>query len=272
MREHGDSIRKLTACRTMSSMVFFPDHQGRLWLPTNKGLARFTPATGDVRMYDATDGLQGNEFNQGAAFRGRDGIFYLGGINGFNAFLPDSIPGQPYIPPVYLTSLRIFDRTVPLPQALSATNAIELRHDQNFLSCEFVALSYTAPAKNRYRYMLRDWTKPGSTPATDASQLPISTRDGMRVAHQRIKQRRCMEYPWRYAGNHDSSPLLEDMVVSCDGRRCHCRPALSDVPVSRKGNSWKSNAFARPSRPIFMMTLAPRSPKSHSSATSASAR
>ncbi len=108
------------------------DHQGRLWLPTNKGLARFTPATGEVRLYDATDGLQGNEFNQGAAFRGRDGTFYLGGINGFNAFFPDSIRDNTWIPPVYLTSLRVFDRTVPLPQALSATHAIELTARSEF--------------------------------------------------------------------------------------------------------------------------------------------
>ena len=152
-----------------------PDHRGRLWLPTNKGLARFTPATGDVRIYDATDGLQGNEFNQGAAFRGRDGTFYLGGINGFNAFFPDSIRDNPCIPPVYLTSLRVFDRTIPLPQALSATNAIELQHDQNFLSCEFVALSYTASGKNRYRYMLegldKTWIDAGNRRFTSYTNL-----------------------------------------------------------------------------------------------------
>jgi len=131
-----------------------PDRAGRLWMPTNKGLARYTPSTGEVRTYDASDGLQGNEFNQGAAFRGRDGALYLGGINGFNAFSPDSIRDNPFVPPVYLTSLRVFDRVVSLPQAVSETRAIELQHDQNFLSFEFVALSYTAPAKNRYRYKL----------------------------------------------------------------------------------------------------------------------
>jgi ligand-binding sensor domain-containing protein/signal transduction histidine kinase len=131
-----------------------PDGEGRLWLPTNKGLARFTPATGEIRVYDAADGLQGNEFNQGAAYRSRSGILYLGGISGFNAFHPDSIRDNPCAPPVYLTSLRVFDRSVPLPQALSSTSAIELPHDRNFLSFEYVALGYTAPGKNQYRYML----------------------------------------------------------------------------------------------------------------------
>lgn len=143
-----------------------PDRRGRLWLPTNKGLARLSTADGVVRVYDATDGLQGNEFNQGAAYRATNGAFYLGGINGFNAFLPDSIQDNPSIPPVYLTSLHVFDRSIPLPQALSATRAIVLQHDQNFLSCEFVALGYTAPDRNRYRYMLEGldgtWIDAGS--------------------------------------------------------------------------------------------------------------
>jgi ligand-binding sensor domain-containing protein/signal transduction histidine kinase len=131
-----------------------PDREGRLWLPTNKGLARFTPASAEVRIYDVTDGLQGNEFNQGAAYRSHDGILYLGGINGFNAFHPDSIRDNPHPPPVYLTSLRVFDRSIPLPQALTTTSAIELPHDRNFLSFEYVALGYTAPGKNRYQYKL----------------------------------------------------------------------------------------------------------------------
>ena len=154
---HTGSWRQYTEAEGLPNDVVYgilPDGQGRLWLPTNKGLARFNPANGDVRTYDATDGLQGNEFNQGATFRSRSGMLYLGGINGFNAFVPDSIRDNLTIPPVYLTSLRVFDRPVVLPQVLSATSAIELPHDRNFLSFEFVALSYTAPGKTHYRYML----------------------------------------------------------------------------------------------------------------------
>jgi ligand-binding sensor domain-containing protein/signal transduction histidine kinase len=136
-----------------------PDRKGRLWLPTNKGLARFTPGTGEIRVFDATDGLQGNEFNQGATYRSRSGMLYLGGINGFNAFFPDSIRDNPHVPPVFLTSLRVFDRSVPLPQALSTTSSITFQHDQNFLSFEYVALGFTAPAKNQYRYMLQGLDK-----------------------------------------------------------------------------------------------------------------
>ena len=102
-RAHGSRSRNSTACRMTSIYGIMPDARGNLWLPTNKGLARYTPATGNVKVFDMTDGLQGNEFNQGAHQRTRRGEFLLGGINGFNAFFPDSIadnrvrsPGLPH--------------------------------------------------------------------------------------------------------------------------------------------------------------------------------
>lgn len=143
-----------------------PDRRGNLWLPTNKGLARYSPASGTVRVFDASDGLQGNEFNQGAYHRSRKGEIFVGGNNGFNAFFPDSIADNRNIPPVYLTSFRVFDRTIPLPRALSAMRSIELAHDQNSLSFEFVALNFTSPAKNHYAYKLEglddEWIQAGT--------------------------------------------------------------------------------------------------------------
>lgn len=143
-----------------------PDARGNLWLPTNKGLARYTPATGAVRAFDMTDGLQGNEFNQGSYHQTPRGEFFLGGINGFNAFFPDSITDNHVIPPVYLTTFRVFDKEASLPTALAVTRSVDLNYDRNFLSFEFVALNYTSPAKNRYAYMLEgldgDWIDAGT--------------------------------------------------------------------------------------------------------------
>jgi len=138
-----------------------PDGRGNLWLSTNKGLARFDPTSKTVPTYDVKDGLQGNEFNQGAYFRNGRGELFFGGLNGFNVFHPDSIRDNPSIPPVYLTSFKVFDKPLALPQALSTTRHIELSYDQNFFSFEFVALNYIAPEKNRYLYKLegldREW-------------------------------------------------------------------------------------------------------------------
>lgn len=151
------------------------DEQGNLWISTNNGLARFNPKTKTFRNYDVLDGLQSNEFNVFTAFHksARTGEMYFGGINGFNLFDPGRIEDNPFVPPVALTDFRLFGKSVPvggaqpvLEKNINRTASLTLPHFQNSLSFEFAALSYVAPAKNRYRYRLQgfetDWREVNS--------------------------------------------------------------------------------------------------------------
>lgn len=137
------------------------DKANTLWLSTNKGISRFDPKTGKFKNYDIRDGLQGNEFNQGAYFASPSGELFFGGTNGFNAFFPDNVRDNEFVPPVHITNFKVFDETVPLPNPIPPGTRIELSHAQNFFSFEFVALNYSAPEKNEYAYMLAgfesDW-------------------------------------------------------------------------------------------------------------------
>jgi ligand-binding sensor domain-containing protein len=137
------------------------DDRGACWMSTNKGVARFDTAAGTFRNYDVTDGLQSNEFNRGAFLRGRDGTLYFGGVNGFNAFHPDSIPENAYRPPVVFTAFRKFDSALPLPEAPGSVREIRLGAKENYFSFEFAALDFTEPEKNQYAYKLEgfddDW-------------------------------------------------------------------------------------------------------------------
>ncbi len=138
-----------------------PDNSGNLWLSTNKGISQFSIGNKTFKSYDVRNGLQANEFNQGAYYRGRNGELFFGGINGFNSFFPDDINDNNYLPPVYLTTFRIFNKTLPLPNPIPNDSRIELTYFQNFFSFEFVALNYTSPEKNQYAYILEgfdnDW-------------------------------------------------------------------------------------------------------------------
>jgi signal transduction histidine kinase/ligand-binding sensor domain-containing protein len=138
-----------------------PDRSANLWLSTNNGISKFNPAAGSFKNYDMKDGLQSNEFNQGAYTAGHSGEFFFGGINGFSAFFPDEIIENQYIPPVYLSSFKIFDTMLPLPSPVQENTEIELSYSQNFFSFEFVALNYTLPERNMYAYKLEgfdsDW-------------------------------------------------------------------------------------------------------------------
>ncbi len=142
------------------------DRTNCLWVSTSKGLTRFDPSSGNLRVFDENDGVQSKEFVQGASCMGRDGRMFFGGINGFNAFDPDSIALNPVPPPVVITRFAVFDAEIRLPRSITETSAITLERDQNFFSFEFTALDYTAPAKNRYAYRLegfdRDWVEAGT--------------------------------------------------------------------------------------------------------------
>ncbi len=143
-----------------------PDDAGNLWLSTNNGLCKFNPETHRCQNYDIFDGLQSNEFNQGAYCRSKGGQMFFGGINGFNAFYPDSIRMNTNIPPIVLTSFRVFDKPVRMDRSAWMLNDIQLSYNDNFFSFEFAALDYAAPQKNRYAYMLegfdRDWIYSGT--------------------------------------------------------------------------------------------------------------
>ena len=74
--------------------------------------------------------------------------------------LPRSVVTEPYVPPVVLTELNLFNKPVargpdsPLQKPIWATDSLTLTHAQSIFTLEFAGLSYAAPEKNRYRYRL----------------------------------------------------------------------------------------------------------------------
>ena len=141
------------------------DRNGHLWMSTNRGLSRFDPRTERFRNFDSDDGLQSEEFNQNAFARSEDGTLYFGGINGFNAFRPEQITDNPFIPPVVLSSMKVMEKEM-LPDRIDPRGGeIELNYNQTVFSFEFVALSFSDPHKNRYAYKMEglsdDWVHCG---------------------------------------------------------------------------------------------------------------
>ena len=97
-----ESFTRYTENQGLPSSVIqgiLEDKAGRLWLSTKNGISRFDPKTQTFRNYDVSDGLQGDEFS-GSYFQGPDGEMFFGGTNGFNAFFPEDIHDNPYVPPV----------------------------------------------------------------------------------------------------------------------------------------------------------------------------
>lgn len=155
------------------------DGHHNLWLSTNKGISKATIVSTKEKLeltfrnYSTKDGLQDNVFNKWAFLKSKSGEMYFGGISGFNAFHPDSIKDNHYIPPVHITDFLLFNKPViigaensPLKKHISQTKQLVLKYNQSVFTFRFVALNYIFSEKNQYAYKMegfeKDWNYVGN--------------------------------------------------------------------------------------------------------------
>lgn len=130
-----------------------PDNSGNLWISTNSGISKFNPLTNTFNNYNKSDGLQNDEYTD-VAYKTSKGELFFSGMLGINSFFPDSIAENKHIPPVYITSFKIFDREAELDKSVTITDEIKLSYKENFFTFEFAALDFTNPELNQYTYIL----------------------------------------------------------------------------------------------------------------------
>ncbi|MBI3194560.1 MAG: hypothetical protein HYZ34_08875 [Ignavibacteriae bacterium] len=163
------------------------DNDGNFWLSTNNGLSKFNSSTHLFKNYSVEDGLQSNEFNTGSYFKSKRGEMFFGGINGLNAFFPDSIEQSFYIPPVVLTGFKLFntslspgdsvDGRVILQKHISETNEIELSYSDNVFTIEFASLDFSSPQQNLYAYILEGFDKTWISTTSDQRSVTYTNLD-----------------------------------------------------------------------------------------------
>jgi diguanylate cyclase (GGDEF)-like protein len=138
-----------------------PDEQGRLWMSTNRGLARLDPESDEIEAWDVAHGLQQNEFTFGAHARGPNGELFFGGIDGFNAFFPHRLRTAERPPPLALTAVLVLNRPVPDLPPPWTLDRMELSYRNQVVTLELAAFDFAAPEHNRYSYRLEgldsDW-------------------------------------------------------------------------------------------------------------------
>ncbi|WP_418603597.1 hybrid sensor histidine kinase/response regulator transcription factor [Hwangdonia sp.] len=128
------------------------DDANHIWLSTNYGLSRIHVKTHQIKNFNASDGLQSNEFNYGAYLKNKKGELLFGGANGFNIFDPDAITENTFVPPVTITEFKVNNK--PYLNISDSIQHITLKHNQNVFNFDFVALSFSQPNKNQYAYKL----------------------------------------------------------------------------------------------------------------------
>lgn len=160
------------------------DSQEKVWVSTNKGISKFDPLTETFKNYGADDGVQSQEFNQGAYSIGDSGRMYFGGIGGFDAFYPEEISFNKSLPKIALTDFFIFNKVVKpgktfselgisgkhevvFSENINFVKEVSLSHEHSVFSIEFVSSHYLNPKKIMFSYKLEgfdnDWIDTNSS-------------------------------------------------------------------------------------------------------------
>ncbi|MDG1476054.1 MAG: two-component regulator propeller domain-containing protein [Vicingaceae bacterium] len=128
--------------------------KNNIWVSTNYGIGRYSIENKTITSFDYDDGLQNNEFNQGALYHNAETI-YAGGINGFNIFNPQEIEIETKKTNTIITSLKVMGNEYKTP--ISYTDTINLHYSSNFLGFQFSHLDYSG--KIIYRCKLEGFDK-----------------------------------------------------------------------------------------------------------------
>lgn len=170
-------------------LTILEDDAQNLWLGTPNGLSNGIISTdkyGKISIrfinYDESNGLQGREFNDKAAYKLRSGELAFGGPYGFNIFSTDKFPSAWKFPKIIMTGLHVFNQSVEplkkiddhiiLSEAVSEAKEITLKYNQNVFSVSFSALGIAMSSKNKFKYILEGFNKEWLS--TDGRQRTIT--------------------------------------------------------------------------------------------------
>ncbi|TDD94748.1 hybrid sensor histidine kinase/response regulator [Flavobacterium cellulosilyticum] len=142
------------------------DKKANLWISTNFGLSNFILNESKFINYTQNEGLQNNEFADGAFYQSiKSDYIFMGGIKGFNYFLPQKIKESSIVPDILINKISGQNQAIPYYQGLvispnSNTHpSIVLKYNQNFFDIELAALTFTNSEKCKYAYLLMNFDK-----------------------------------------------------------------------------------------------------------------
>ncbi len=151
-------------------VTLLEDDNKTIWAGTSNGLSNIiiqaSGSTFDYKIinYDKLDGLQGNIFNEKAAYKTSKGELLFGGSNGFNIFNPHELRTNPSKPNLVFTDFLVYNISCSnktklngrylLKNDITYTRQITLFYDENLFTIEFSNLNYFQPERYRYQYRM----------------------------------------------------------------------------------------------------------------------
>jgi signal transduction histidine kinase/ligand-binding sensor domain-containing protein/DNA-binding response OmpR family regulator len=140
------------------------DNEGNLWLGTNKWLSRFNPQTLEVKNFGENFNLPNRIISPRSALKTTNGELFFGGTRGFTVFRADELTASTFIPKLFVTDLKIFDKSILpgeeinnhliLERDIIDLDLVKFRHTENSFSFTFSALDFANTSKVDYYYKM----------------------------------------------------------------------------------------------------------------------
>lgn len=131
------------------------DSLDNVWITGNKGVTRYSPYSGQVRNFTANDELQSNEFNATSAYRNKDGLIFLGGINGISVFDEQRLSLVKHVPKTYIQGATLLTNEGGKDLKIIGKTKLEtLSYHSNSLIFKIGAIEMLNPNALSYSYRL----------------------------------------------------------------------------------------------------------------------
>jgi signal transduction histidine kinase len=169
-----------SALKDTSVRAILDDRSDHLWFATGKGIARCDGTkTVDCTHwieFGAADGLRSRETainSHPSAWRSRDGYLWFATPKGLVEVDPAHFPVNTVPPPVVVERFAVDDVDAPLR---GADFRLRVEAGHNHFQFDYAGLSFVAPQKVRYRYMLdgfdHEWTDAGARRVAYYTNIP----------------------------------------------------------------------------------------------------
>ena len=168
------------ALKNTSVHAILDDASNHLWFATAHGIARcdctMTADCTHWMEFGPADGLRSRETatnSHPSAWRSRDGHLWFATPKGLVEVDPEHFPVNNVPPPVVVERFAVDDLNQPLG---GEEAGMRVRAGHNHFQFEYAGLSFVAPQKVRYRYMLdgfdHDWTDAGARRIAYYTNIP----------------------------------------------------------------------------------------------------
>lgn len=187
------------------------DMAGNLWISTGDGIICIDRLSGSSVQYTSFNGLQDNEFADGAYFRDNDNDIFFGGVAGFSYFNPEEMSLRDYSPQIRLSGLRVNNAELNVYDRIKQ-NVLCLDYDEAHVSLSFCVGDFINNENCIFEYRISsisdEWISNGSNSSISLTRLPpgryrldVRYTNGDRVwCKSMFSLNIRMRHPWWFSG------------------------------------------------------------------------